>query len=82
MGTNTMRINAQPPISINEPNMLQKLSGAQLLIVSFPIGVADVTTSATKAVVVAPSIGAITPPDNTVPTVAPAPAAKPTILAF
>jgi len=42
----------------------------------------DVTTSATKAVVVAPSIGASAPPDKTVPTSAPVPPAIPTILAF
>ena len=65
-----------------EPKRLQKLSGAHSFIIAFPIGVADTTAEATKAVVVAPSIGAIAPPDKTVPTVAPAPAAKPTILAF
>ena len=82
MGTNTIRIKAHPPISISKPNKVQKLSGAQLLIVSLPIDVAVVTADATKAVVVAPSIGAIAPPDKTVPTVAPAPAASPTIPAF
>ena len=82
MGIITINIKAQPPISIKDPKSVQKLSGAQLFIVAFPIGVAAVTTSATKAVVVAPSIGAATPPDKTVPAVAPAPAAIPTIPAF
>ena len=47
-----------------------------------PIEVASVTTSATKAVVVAPSIGAAAPPDKTVPAIAPVPPARPTIPAF
>ncbi len=48
----------------------------------FPIGIASVTTSVTKALVVAPSIGAATPPDKTLPTSAPPPAPRLTILAF
>jgi len=44
--------------------------------------VASVTTSATKALVVAPSIGAAAPPLNTVPASAPPPAAIEVIPAF
>ena len=60
------------------PNNVQKLSPAHSFIAFFPvapIGIASVTTSATKAVVVAPSIGAATPELNTVPASAPPPAA-------
>jgi len=41
-----------------------------------------VTTSATKTLVVAPTIGAIAPPLNTLPATAPVPAAVATIAAF
>ena len=80
-----MSISNQPPISTREPNHVQKLSGAQLLIVCFPpppIGVASVITSVTNAVVVAPTIGATAPVPNTLPTRAPDPAPRDTIPAF
>ena len=66
--------------------IVQKLSG--LHIVSPPISVRNwvytisVVTSPTKAPVMAPSIGARTPPLDTVPTAAPVPVANETIPAF
>ena len=82
MGIITIKIKAQPPISIKEPNRVQKLSGAQSLIFLLPVEVTSVTTSVTEAVIVAPSIGAATPPDKTVPAIAPDPAPRPTIPAY
>ena len=65
----TIRISNQPPISVIEPSKLQKLSGAHdpLPIVVGDVSVTSVTTSATKALVMAPAIGAIAPPLNTLP---------------
>ena len=79
----TTRISNHPPISVIEPSKLQKLSGAQLPpIVVGDVSVTSVTTSATKALVMAPAIGAIAPPLNTVPAVAPAAAAVAVTPAF
>ena len=84
MGIITMRISSHPPISVIEPSKLQKLSGAQepsaIVVGDEPI--VAVATSVTKAVVMAPAIGAITPPLNTVPAVAPTAAPVATIPAF
>ena len=49
---------------------------------AFLVIAVSVTTSVTKAVAVAPSIGAAAPPDKTVPASAPPPAPKLTIPAF
>ena len=46
------------------------------------MSVASVTTSATNALVMAPALGAVTPPLSTVPATAPVPAAVATIAAF
>jgi len=82
IGNKKIRIKAQPPISMREPSIDQKLSGAQS-VMSFPLKKPDcgfviitsVATLPTKAPVVPPSIGAAAPPLNTVATVAPPAAA-------
>ena len=78
-------MSSQPPMLTKSPSRVQKLSGVQSFIfVSFDLSdiTTSVTTSATKAVVVAPSIGAAAPVLNAVATVAPAPAAIEVIPAF
>ena len=83
IGIITTRISNQPPISAREPSNVQKLSGAQeLLAIVVWDEPTPVATSATKALVMAPAIGAIAPPLNTVPATAPVPAAVATIPAF
>ena len=78
IGNKKIRIKAQPPISMREPSIDQKLSGAQS-VMSFPLKKPDCgfviirsdTADPTKAPAVPPSIGAATPPLNAVATVAP-----------
>ena len=84
MGIITTNISNQPPISAREPSKLQKLSGAQSILVFLPprLSIVEVATSVTKAVVMAPAIGAIAPPLNTVPAVAPTAAPVATTPAF
>jgi hypothetical protein len=62
--------------------IVHMLSGAQSMLCSVVVLDISVTTSATKAVVMAPAIGAITPPDKTVPAVAPTAAPAATTPAF
>ena len=83
IGIITTKISSHPPISAIDPSKLQKLSGAQLpSIVVWDEPIPSVTTSVTKALVMAPAIGAIAPPLNTVPAVAPTAAPVATIPAF
>ena len=58
------------------------LSGAQSISLTDVRCDISVATSTTKAVVMAPAIGAITPPDKTVPAVAPTAAPVATTVAF
>jgi len=77
IGNKKIRIKAQPPISMREPSIDQKLSGAQsVMAFAFEEGdIRPVATDPTKAPVVPPSIGAAAPPLNAVATVAPPAAA-------
>ena len=67
---------------MSEPNNDQKLSGAQSILPPAVRLDISVTTSTTKALVMAPAIGARTPPDKTVPAVAPNAAPVATTVAF
>ena len=85
MGATTININNQPPISTRDPNKVQKLSGAQL-VMSTPFGecVFGVITSATTLVTEAPpaeasNTGAV--PDVAIEAIAPAPNEPPPIRA-
>ena len=83
MGITTIKIKAQPPISIREPNRVQKLSGAQLFIPDFDFDptITSVATSATAAVVSPPTTRpAVT--DTALPTSAPVVPRLETIAAF